>query len=116
MATFGDRYKSLINSNPNKKSIPNINPGKVYVSPNTSNKYSDLINLNPNQKSIPNNDPGIVYISPNYNNPYVDLINNLKSLLPARLSPVSGRSTAKIYYVEDGYVVDNYVEVQLVGS
>jgi hypothetical protein len=120
MATFGDRYKKLIDSNPNKKSIPNTNPGKVYISPNTDSKYSDLISLNPNKQSLFNTDPGLVYISPKSNNPYVDLINDFKDTLLPKLSPLTGRTAVppfiEVFYVVDGYVDTNYVEVQQIAT
>ena len=117
MASFGDRYKGFIKSNPNKQSEFNTNPGSVYVTPNTNNKYSNLISLNPNKQSLFNSDPGSVYISPKSNNPYTKLIDQFQSTLITPTSgPFIGRSITPIivdlYYVVNGYVDDGYVEVQ----
>ena len=80
-------------------------------------KYQKLIDRNPNQKSEFNNNPGIEQGLLRTKNPYVELINKW-GFIPTFTtgSAVTGRSSTAdfnyIYYVDNGYVNDDYVEVQ----
>jgi hypothetical protein len=113
MAKFGDKYKDLIKLNPNKKSLPNNNPGIVQGPNFSSNPYAELIISSSYNKSLFNNDPGIIYVSPKSNNPYFDLVKEFKSTLPVTASFITGRTTIlPVYYVVDGYVDTGYVEIQ----
>ena len=85
MATFGDRYKKLIDSNPNKKSIPNNNPGIEFGIFKTKNPYVNLIN----KWNFTQVAPEAPFIGRDVITPVVDL-----------------------YYVEDFYVAGGFVEVQ----
>jgi hypothetical protein len=116
MASFGDKYKTLIDSNPNKKSISNTNPGVVQGATNSKNPYSGLILSTPSQKSLFNTNPGVEFGAYNTKNPYVNLISkwNFTKITPS--APFIGRSIVAplvdVYYVIDGYVDEDYVEVQ----
>lgn len=118
MATFGDRYKKLIDSNPNKKSIPNVNPGISQGSNNSKNPYSSLITSRPNQKSLFNTNPGFEFGINRTKNPYVNLISKWDFTITGSSAPFIGRDIVAplvdVYYVIDGYVDENYVEVQQV--
>jgi hypothetical protein len=116
MASFGDRYKKLIDSNPNKKSIPNNDPGIVQGLNTNKNPYQDLILSGSNQKSLFNNDSGIVFANPTFKNPYKDLLYRWDWIKPTVSAPFIGRKTrtelVDIYYVVDGYVEMDYVTVE----
>jgi hypothetical protein len=116
MATFGDRYKKLIDSNPNKKSIPNVNPSISQGSNNSKNPYSSLITSRPNQKSLFNTNPGFEFGINRTKNPYVNLISKWDFTITGPSAPFIGRDIVAplvdVYYVIDGYVDENYVEVQ----
>jgi len=116
MATFGDRYKKLIDSNPNKKSIPNTNPGIVQGSNNNKNPYFSLIASRSNQKSLFNTNPGVEFGIYKTKNPYAELISKWNFTQVAPSAPFIGRDIVApivdIYYVIDGYVDDFYVEVK----
>jgi hypothetical protein len=116
MATFGDRYKKLIDSNPNKKSIPNSNPGVVQGLSNNKNPYYNLIASGSNQKSLFNTNPGVEFGVYKTKNPYANLIGKWDFTQVAPLVPFIGRDVitplVDVYYVVSGYVEDDYVEVQ----
>jgi hypothetical protein len=116
MASFGDRYKKLIDSNPNKKSIPNNDPGTIQGLNTNKNPYQNLIALGSNQKSLFNDDPGIVFANPTFKNPYKDLLYRWDWVKPAVSAPFIGRKTrtelVDLYYVVDGYVEMDYVAVE----
>ena len=116
MATFGNRYKKLIDSNPNQKSIPNNNPGIVYGLDRTKNPYINLISSGSAQKSLFNTNPGIEFGVYKTKNPYVNLINKWNFTQVAPEAPFIGRDVitpvVDLYYVEDFYVAGGFVEVQ----
>jgi hypothetical protein len=116
MATFGDRYKKLIDSNPNKKSIPNSNPGVVQGLNNNSNPYKNLIASGSNQKSLFNTNPGVEFGVYKTKNPYINLISKWNFTQVAPSTPFIGRDVitpvVDLYYVEDFYVTNGFVEVQ----
>jgi hypothetical protein len=116
MASFGDRYKKLIDSNPNKKSIPNNDPGIVQGLNNNNNPYKNLIASGSNQKSLFNTNPGIEFGLYKTKNPYIDLIGKWDFIKASPEAPFIGRDIVApiidIYYVVDGYVDIGYVEVQ----
>lgn len=116
MASFGDRYKRLIDSNPNKKSIPNNDPGIVQGLNTNKNPYQNLIVSGSNQKSLFNDDPGIVFANPTFKNPYKDLLYRWDWVKPTVSTPFIGRKTrtelVDLYYVVDGYVEMDYVTVE----
>jgi hypothetical protein len=118
MASFGDRYKKLIDSNPNKKSIPNNNPGIVQGVNSNKNPYENLINDNPNKKSLFNNNPGVEFGIYKTKNLYKELIEKWDFTKIAPFAPTVGRNITppmvEVYYVVDGYVDTGYVEVQQV--
>ena len=116
MALFGDRYKKLIESNPNKKSIPNNNPGNALGLNNSKNPYKELISSGVVQKSLFNNNPGIELGLLKTNNPYTELINRWDFTKATPFAPFVGREPVipmmDTYYVDLEYVVDNYVRVE----
>jgi hypothetical protein len=116
MASFGDRYKKLIDSNPNKKSILNNDPGAIQGLNVNKNPYQNLIASGSNQKSLFNDDPGIVFANPTFKNPYKDLLHKWDWIKPAVSAPFIGRRTRTelidLYYVVDGYVEMDYVAVE----
>jgi hypothetical protein len=116
MATFGDRYKKLIDSNPNKKSIPNNNPGIVQGSNISKNPYENLIVSGSNKKSLFNTNPGIEFGVLKTKNPYVKLIGRWDFTKTAPYAPLIGRDIVApivdVYYVLNDYVDTDYVEVQ----
>jgi hypothetical protein len=118
MTLFGDRYKKLIESNPNKKSIPNNNPGNVPGTNNSKNPYKELISSGIVQKSLFNTNPGIELGLLRTNNPYTELINRWDFTKATPFAPFVGRDPVipmmDTYYVDSGYVVDGYVEVKQV--
>jgi len=80
-------------------------------------KYKKFIDRNPNQKSIPYDNPGLEFGVLRTRNPYIDLINRwdfIPSIVTGSLAVGRGEAAdiAPIYYVNNGYVDDNYVEVQ----
>jgi hypothetical protein len=87
MALFGDRYKKLIKSNPNKKSSFNTNPGIELGLLKTNNPYTELINRWDFTKAI----PFAPFVGREPEIPMMDT-----------------------YYVDNGYVEDGYVEVKQV--
>ena len=118
MALFGDRYKKLIDRNPNKKSIPNTNPGTAQGPDNSKNPYRNLIASGSNQKSLFNTNPGIEFGISKTNNPYTELINRWGFTETTPFAPFIGREPEipmmDTYYVDNGYVDDGYVEVKQV--
>lgn len=114
--TFGSKYNDLIKLDPNKKSIPNDNPGIINAPLNTKNPYYNLITSGSNQKSLFNDDPGIVFANPTFKNPYKDLLYRWDWVKPAVSAPFIGRKTrtelVDLYYVVDGYVEMDYVAVE----
>lgn len=109
MATFGDRYKKLIDRNPNQKSIPNTNPSIVQGIDNNRNPYKNLI-VSGSNKSEFNNDPGLVFVPLVTKNPYIDLIKKWDFTRTSPSAPFIGRRHREelidLFYVEDGYVVE----------
>ena len=87
---FGDKYKKLIDKNPNKKSIPNNDPGLVFGVLRTKNPYISLLSK---WDFIPSFVTGSMVMARGYTS--------------APTPPPSN-----IYYVYTGYVDDGYVEVQ----
>ena len=110
MATFGSRYKKLIDNNPNKKSIPNNNPSIVQGVNSNKNPYLKLIKLNPTQKSEFNTNPGIEQGLLRVKNPYSELIKRWDFTVITPSAPFIGRRHREelidLFYVEDGYVVE----------
>ena len=81
------------------------------------NKYKNLIASGSNQKSEFNNNPGVEFGIYRTKNPYTDLIKKWEFTKTSPSAPFVGRTRPPapiidIYYVTDGYVVDDYVEVQ----
>jgi hypothetical protein len=113
---FGSKYQDLIKLNPNKKSLPNDNPGILNTPISVKNPYHNLITSGSNRKSLFNNDPGIVFVSTQTKNPYVYLINKWDFTKATPYSPYIGRNVVApivdSYYVVDGYVDEDYVQVQ----
>lgn len=116
MATFGDRYKKLIDSNPNKKSIPNSNPGIVQGTNNSKNPYLKLIASKPTQKSLFNINPRVEFGVYKTKNPYINLISKWNFTQASPSAPFIGREVivpvVDLYYVDDFYVINGFVEVQ----
>jgi len=116
MATFGDRYKKLIDSDPNKKSIPNINPGIIHGININKNPYENLIASGSSQKSLFNTNPGVEFGILKTKNPYTELIRKWDFTKTTLYAPIIGREIiapiVDIYYVLDGYVDIDYVEIQ----
>ena len=116
MALFGDRYKKLIESNPNKKSIPNNNPGSAIGLNNSKNPYKELISSDVIQKSLFNTNPGIELGLLKTNNPYTELINRWDFTKAIPFAPFVGREPEipmmDTYYVDNGYVDEGYVRVE----
>jgi hypothetical protein len=116
MASFGNRYKSLIDRDPNKKSIPNDNPGIVQGLDINKNPYQNLIASGSTQKSEFNTNPGIEYGLLRVKNPYSELIKRWDFTKTSPSAPFIGRGVVApivdIYYVVNGYVDTEYVEVQ----
>ena len=110
MTTFGNRYKKLINSNPNQKSIPNTNPGIVQGLNISKNPYQNLITSESTQKSEFNTNPGIEYGLLRVKNPYSELIKKWDFTRISPSAPFIGRrhreEVIDLFYVEDGYVVE----------
>lgn len=108
MATFGDRYKKLIDSDPNKKSIPNSNPGIVQGINFSKNPYEGLIASGSNKKSLFNTNPGIEFGVLKTKNPYIELIGKWNFTKATPYAPIIGRNIiapiVDFYYVIDGYV------------
>ncbi len=80
-------------------------------------KYKNLIGKNPNQKSIPNTNPGIEFGIFKTKNPYTELIArwDFAKVIPS--APLVGRDVIVLvdaYYVLDGYVDADYVEIKQV--
>lgn len=79
-------------------------------------KYKNLISKNPNQKSEFNINPGIEQGLLRTKNPYTDLIKKWDFTRTTPSAPFIGRKHREevidIYYVYDGYVLDDYIEVQ----
>ena len=81
------------------------------------NKYKNLITSGSNKKSEFNNNPGLEFGVLRTRNPYVDLINRwdfIPSIITGSLAIGRGATAdaGPIYYVNNGYVDDSYVEVQ----
>jgi hypothetical protein len=116
--TFGSKYEGLIKLNPNKKSLPNNNPGIVNAPSNTKNPYAGLISSGITQKSLFNTNPGIELGLLKTNNPYTELINRWDFTKATPFAPFVGRDPVipmmDTYYVDFGYVEDGYVEVKQV--
>jgi hypothetical protein len=116
MATFGGKYKNLIASNPNQKSEFNTNPNNIQGVNNSKNPYAGLIAANPNQKSLFNINPGVEFGAYNTKNPYASLISKWNFTKITPFAPIVGRDIiaplVDVYYVIDGYVDEDYVEVQ----
>ena len=110
MASFGNRYKSLIDRDPNKKSIPNDDPGIVQGLDINKNPYQNLIASGSTQKSEFNTNPGIEYGLLRVKNPYSELIKKWDFTRTSPSAPFIGRrhreEVIDLFYVEDGYVVE----------
>jgi hypothetical protein len=118
MATFGDRYKKLIDSNPNKKSIPNNDPGIVQGVDNSKNPYKKLL-ASGSIKSEFNDDPGLVFVPLVTKNPYTELIKKWDFTRTNPTAPFIGRRHREelidLFYVDSGYVdetPDRYVAIE----
>lgn len=113
---FGEKYKDLIKLNPNQKSLQNNDPNSSFASPSTNNPYKSLIESSPNQKSLFNTNPGIANGVFKTKNPYANLIGKWNFTITGSSAPFIGRDIVAplvdVYYVIDGYVDDDYVEVQ----
>ena len=107
---FGNRYKKLIDSNPNQKSIPNTDPGNVQGLNISKNPYQNLIASGSTQKSEFNTNPGIEYGLLRVKNPYSELIKKWDFTRTSPSAPFIGRrhreEVIDLFYVEDGYVVE----------
>lgn len=80
------------------------------------NKYQNLVNKNPGKKSEFNTDPGNKHGLLRIKNPYYELIKKWEFTRTAPSAPFVGRSSSTpiidVYYVVDGYIDENYVEIQ----
>lgn len=107
MAKFGDRYKKLIDRNPNQKSIPNTNPGIEYGINSNKNPYQNLIASGSNKSEF-NTDPGLVFVPLVTKNPYADLIKKWDFTKTTPSAPFIGRRHREelidLFYVDSGYV------------
>jgi hypothetical protein len=82
---FGDRYKDLIKSNPNQKSLPNNDPGIVFANPTFKNPYKDLLHK-------------WDWVKPTVSAPFI--------------GRKTRTELVDLYYVVDGYVEIDYVTVE----
>lgn len=114
--SFGSKYKNLVISGSNKKSEFNTDPNAVQGINNNRNPYISLIISGSNKKSLFNTDPGIGFGVYKTKNPYINLIKKWDFTKVAPYAPIIGRDIiapiVDIYYVVDGYVDVDYVEVQ----